>query len=71
MDSTETKIQSNSLNIQVEKEVTDLMMKALKNCDVDIESPRQPTCQYRAASIHHRLASLYHNTYRGQVSCTE
>lgn len=53
---------------QVEKEVTDLMMKALRHCNVDAASLlQQPTVQYRAATIHHRLASLYHNAYRNQV----
>ncbi|CAH1782614.1 unnamed protein product [Owenia fusiformis] len=49
---------------QVEKEVTELMTKALKYCDVNSEQSRQIMCQYRAASIHHRLASLYHNAFR-------
>ena len=49
---------------QIEKEVTDLMTKALKYCKVDGSAGRQ----YRAATIHHRLASLYHNSYRNQVS---
>ena len=44
------------------------MMKALKFCDVLTTSPRQTTCQYRAATIHHRLASLYHNTLRTMVT---
>ena len=52
---------------QVEKEVTDLMTKALRHCHVDTVSP-QPTVQYRAATVHHRLASLYHNAYRTLVS---
>ncbi len=54
--------------LQIEKDVTELMMKALKYCDCDTLYPRQPTCQYRAATIHHRLASLYHNSYRNQLS---
>ncbi|XP_062611260.1 LOW QUALITY PROTEIN: erythroid differentiation-related factor 1-like [Saccostrea cucullata] len=51
---------------EVEKEVVDLMMKSLKYCNVDIKSAKQPMCQYRAANIHHRLASLYHNSLRNQ-----
>ena len=53
---------------QVEKDVTDLMLKALKYCDVDTPTLKQPSYQYRAATIHHRLASLYHNAFRNQVS---
>lgn len=43
------------------------MMKSLKYCDVDTVSARQPLCQYRAATIHHRLASMYHSCLRNQV----
>lgn len=52
---------------QIEKEVSEAMMKSLKYCDVDTVSPRQPLCQYRAATIHHRLASMYHSCLRNQV----
>ncbi|XP_005402051.1 PREDICTED: erythroid differentiation-related factor 1 isoform X3 [Chinchilla lanigera] len=52
---------------QIEKEVSEAMMKSLKYCDVDLASPRQPLCQYRAATIHHRLASMYHSCLRNQV----
>ncbi|XP_023564668.1 erythroid differentiation-related factor 1 isoform X3 [Octodon degus] len=52
---------------QIEKEVREAMMKSLKYCDVDLVSPRQPLCQYRAATIHHRLASMYHSCLRNQV----
>ncbi|XP_013404698.1 erythroid differentiation-related factor 1 [Lingula anatina] len=53
---------------QIEKDVTNLMVKTLKYCDVETASPRQAACQYRAATIHHRLASLYHNAYRNQLA---
>lgn len=39
-------------------------MKALKYCDVDTPGLHQPIYQFRAATIHHRLASLYHKSYR-------
>ncbi|XP_060697987.1 erythroid differentiation-related factor 1 isoform X2 [Hemiscyllium ocellatum] len=52
---------------QIEREVADSMMKSLKYCDIHTESARQPLCQYRAATIHHRLASMYHNSLRNQV----
>lgn len=53
---------------QIEREVADFMMKSLKYCDTHTESARQPLCQYRAATIHHRLASMYHNSLRNQVN---
>uniref|UniRef100_A0A6J0TF79 Erythroid differentiation-related factor 1 isoform X1 n=1 Tax=Pogona vitticeps TaxID=103695 RepID=A0A6J0TF79_9SAUR len=52
---------------QIEKEVSESMMKSLKYCDVNTVSARQPLCQYRAATIHHRLASMYHSCLRNQV----
>lgn len=47
------------------------MMKSLKYCDLQTESARQPLYQYRAATIHHRLASMYHSCYRNQVGKQE
>ncbi|XP_058044368.1 erythroid differentiation-related factor 1 isoform X4 [Ahaetulla prasina] len=52
---------------QIEKEVSESMMKSLKYCDVELMTTRQPLCQYRAATIHHRLASMYHSCLRNQV----
>ncbi|XP_063047670.1 erythroid differentiation-related factor 1 [Engraulis encrasicolus] len=52
---------------QVEREVTEAMLKSLRFCDLETPSPRQPLYQYRAATIHHRLASMYHSCYRNQV----
>ncbi|XP_061915162.1 erythroid differentiation-related factor 1-like isoform X2 [Entelurus aequoreus] len=52
---------------QIEREVTESMMKSLKYCDLQTESARQPLYQYRAATIHHRLASMYHSCFRNQV----
>ncbi|XP_063818313.1 erythroid differentiation-related factor 1 [Pseudophryne corroboree] len=52
---------------QIEREVTEAMMKSLKYCGVETVSARQPLCQYRAATIHHRLASMYHSCLRNQV----
>jgi len=49
---------------EVEKSVTDYMSQSLKYCDVDNPSPRQHMYQTRAAVIHHRLASLYHHSFR-------
>ncbi|KAM9365535.1 erythroid differentiation-related factor 1 [Pholidichthys leucotaenia] len=52
---------------QIEREVTDAMLKSLKFCDLQTESARQLLYQYRAATIHHRLASMYHSCFRNQV----
>ncbi|XP_029465909.1 erythroid differentiation-related factor 1 isoform X2 [Rhinatrema bivittatum] len=52
---------------QIEREVSEAMKKSLKYCDIDTTSARQPLCQYRAATIHHRLASMYHSCLRNQV----
>jgi len=49
---------------EAEREVAEYLMKALKYCDVDTPGLRQPIYRFRAASIHHRLASLYHKSYR-------
>ncbi|XP_014260626.1 erythroid differentiation-related factor 1 [Cimex lectularius] len=48
----------------VEREVIDLLQRALKHCDTTSNSPYQLLYQYRAAKLHHRLASLYYNSYR-------
>lgn len=56
-----------SVCFQIEQEVTEAMMKSLKYCDLQTESSRQPLYQYRAATIHHRLASMYHSCFRNQV----
>ncbi|KAJ3610458.1 hypothetical protein NHX12_022550 [Muraenolepis orangiensis] len=52
---------------QMEQEVTEAMLKSLRYCDLQTESARQPLYQYRAATIHHRLASMYHSCFRNQV----
>ncbi|XP_076030337.1 erythroid differentiation-related factor 1 isoform X2 [Oratosquilla oratoria] len=49
---------------EIDREVIEVLSKALKHCDVKTPSPRQPLYQYRAAVIHMRLAGLYHNMYR-------
>ncbi|XP_041454164.1 erythroid differentiation-related factor 1-like [Lytechinus variegatus] len=54
---------------EIEKDVLEFMSKALTLCDVeDTSSSRHPLYQYRAATIHHRLASMYHNSIRSQSS---
>ena len=49
---------------ETEREIIETLHKALKYCDVDTPGSRQPVYQYRSAMIHHRLASLYHKSYR-------
>ncbi|XP_031843039.1 erythroid differentiation-related factor 1 isoform X2 [Nomia melanderi] len=49
---------------ELEREVVDVLQKALKHCDMETSGPRQPVYQFRAATIQHRLASLYHRVYR-------
>ena len=44
--------------------MVEIFQKALKYCDTETPGPRQPVYQFRAASIQHRLASLYHKIYR-------
>lgn len=46
------------------------MTRALKYLDVELNTPssdRYTLAKYRAATIHHRLASLLHNNFRTQV----
>ena len=59
---------------QVEQEVTELMMKALRLCESSssasmwyLKPQTAKQLNHRMFSIHHRLASLYHNSYRNQV----
>ncbi|XP_054016507.1 erythroid differentiation-related factor 1 [Hylaeus anthracinus] len=49
---------------ELEREVVDILQKALKHCDTETPGPRQPVYQFRAATIQHRLASFYHRIYR-------
>ena len=53
--------------MQIEEEVTNLMLKALKYCNIEMTGHRQLSAQYRTATVQHRLASLYHNSYRNEV----
>ena len=46
------------------------MTQALKYLCVELSTPsadRATLAKYRAATIHHRLASLLHNTFRTEV----
>ncbi|CAF0938718.1 unnamed protein product [Adineta ricciae] len=53
----------------IEKEVIDCMTRALKYLEIELSTPssdRYSLAKYRAATIHHRLASLLHNSFRTQ-----
>ncbi|KAJ8686309.1 hypothetical protein QAD02_022103 [Eretmocerus hayati] len=47
----------------LERQVVEILQKALKYCDTDTPGSRQPVYQYRAAEIQRRLASLHHRVY--------
>ncbi|XP_050399399.1 erythroid differentiation-related factor 1 [Patella vulgata] len=53
---------------EIEKDVIDLMNKSLKYCNMDCSPKCLPMCQYRSATINHRLASLHHHTLRDTIS---
>ncbi|XP_071089090.1 erythroid differentiation-related factor 1-like isoform X2 [Haliotis cracherodii] len=54
---------------EVEKSVTELMNKSLKYCVPNNKSDtNQLVQQFRAATINHRLASLYHHSYISQTN---
>jgi hypothetical protein len=48
----------------VERQIIECYQKALKYSDLETSGPHQVTYQFRAATMHHRLASLYHNSLR-------
>ncbi|XP_014205550.1 erythroid differentiation-related factor 1 [Copidosoma floridanum] len=53
---------------ELEREVVEIFQKALKYCDTETPGHRQPVYQFRAATIQHRLASLYHKIYRDDIN---
>lgn len=48
----------------LERDVLEMLMKALKLCDLETNSARQVLYCFRAGLIHHRLGSFYHQTLR-------
>ncbi|KAG5681673.1 hypothetical protein PVAND_011087 [Polypedilum vanderplanki] len=48
----------------LERDVLDILMKALKLCDTESNSSRQELYIFRAGLIHQRIASLYHQQLR-------
>ncbi|XP_053693894.1 erythroid differentiation-related factor 1 [Sabethes cyaneus] len=49
---------------EIEQEVVDMLQKALKICDQEQNGPRHVLYAFRAALIHHRIASYYHFSFR-------
>lgn len=48
----------------LERDVLEMLMKALKLCDLETNSSRQVLYCFRAGLIYHRLGSFYHQTLR-------
>lgn len=48
----------------LERDVLEMLMKALKLCDLETNSSRQVLYCFRAGLIHHRLGSYYHQSLR-------
>lgn len=49
---------------ELERDVLEMLMKALKLCDLETNSSRQVLYCFRAGLIHHRLGSFYHQSLR-------
>lgn len=49
---------------KLERDVLEMLMKALKLCDLETSCARQVLYCFRAGLIHHRLGSFYHQTLR-------
>jgi len=56
---------------ELEREVLEMLMKALKLCDLETNSSRQVLYCFRAGLIHHRLGSFYHQSLRAMVDDTK
>lgn len=54
---------------EAEREVLEMLMKALQLCDIDSNNSRQVLYMFRAALIHQRISSLHHQSIR--MSCEE
>uniref|UniRef100_F6UHR3 Erythroid differentiation-related factor 1 n=1 Tax=Ciona intestinalis TaxID=7719 RepID=F6UHR3_CIOIN len=57
---------------QIEQQTSDLLHKSLKHCNNILKSnDKKSQAIMRCAKIHHRLASLHHNSFRNVVTNTE
>lgn len=56
---------------ELEREVLEMLMKALKWCDLETNSSRQVLYCFRAGLIHHRLGSFYHHSLRNTCDDTK
>lgn len=45
-----------------ENEIADMLQKSLKSCDVEVSNSRHILYKFRSGLVHHRLASLHHNS---------
>lgn len=52
---------------EAERDVLEMLMKALKLCDTESANSRQVLYMFRAALIHQRISSLHHQTIRMSV----
>lgn len=59
---------STSNKEEVENEIVNLMDTSLKYCKVETSLANQPVYQFRVATINYRLASMFHNSLRGNCS---
>lgn len=55
----------------IEKEITDYMNKSISYLKQIKKNSTQNDIEYRLAVIHHRLASLYHHSFRKQSTLSE
>ena len=46
---------------EAEKEIVEILQKALSYCDLNKDNSKHLLYQFRAATIHYRLASIYHS----------
>jgi hypothetical protein len=49
---------------RAEREASEALLRALHSCDIATAGARLPLYQFRAATLHHRLAGLHHRAVR-------
>lgn len=52
---------------EIEQDVLEMLLKALKLCDLETDTSRQVLYCFRAGLIHHRLGSFYHHSLRSSL----
>lgn len=58
---------ADSTREEAEREVLEMLMKALQLCDIESNNSRQVLYMFRAALIHQRISSLHHQCIRVSV----